>query len=272
MNAIQVLNRVNFYNDVTRSARFYFSEISVAVNQSIKQFIDKNLGDVEHRNVENFQWVQQVRDSLYNLITVSNPTISNGTVVVNKYFSHTPSSITFPVGYEDLISLRCTIDGETTYARPTTANALGPLLEDSFKHPTNQKPYYLENNTGLTIWRGVGGTFSQCSLEYLRAHNDFTLGNESNLINAGVGVLTNGASYIAVETSVQNGVTRAIGTQFTAVGTTLTSGQVILASLTNTIDLPEKTHDEICLMASRILLGVTADIQQSQVVDALNKG
>ena len=84
------------------------------------------------------------------------------------------------------------------------------------------------------------------------------MGVESQYINAGTGVLTNATSYIATEESVHNGVTYQIGTQFTSVNTNLTSGQVIKASNTTTIELPEKCHDQIAKMAAEILLGTVS--------------
>lgn len=269
MNAITTLNRVNFYADVTRNGRFSYLEINSAVNDTIIEFIGEKLGDEEHRDPLNFEWIQQIRDSLYNLITTNNPSITTGTTITNRYYSFIPNHVNYPNDYEELIGIRCVIDGYSTYARPTTYNELGPLLEDSFKHPTNNKPYYLEDSTGYTIYRGSSGTISTCTIEYIRTFTDFTLSQESNLINPGGAVLTNGASYIAVEVSVQNAVTRQIGEQFTAVGTSLTSGQVILASLTSPIDLPTKVHEEICRRAAARLLGVTSNLVQSQAIDGL---
>lgn len=271
MNAILTLNRVNFYCDVTRSARWSFLEIDNAVNDAIFEFIDEKLGDEKHRNPENFEWIQRIRDELFTLITVASPSITSGTVITNKYFSFLPNHVNYPADYQDLIGMRAVIDGYTVYVRPTTYNELGPLLENSFKKPTNEKPYYLEDSTGFKIYRENTGTISSVSLEYLNIPTPFTLSQESNLIDPGGAVLTNGASYIAVEVSVQNSITRQIGTQFTAVGTSLTSGQVILASNTSPIPLPERAHEEIAQRAAKRLLGVTSNIVQSQVVQGLSE-
>jgi hypothetical protein len=98
------------------------------------------------------------------------------------------------------------------------------------------------------------------------------MGDESQYINAGAGVVTIGASYIATELSVQNGVTYQIGTQFTAaVTTTLASGQVILASNTTTTDMPEKCQDELAKLAASILLGVTSAFENSAFAEKETK-
>jgi hypothetical protein len=271
MNPIQIMNRIDFYNDSTRVGRYYFADYNKAVNSAIKDFIDSRMGDEPQRQPDNFQWIQQIRDDLYTLIKSSTLTPTNGTAVTNRYYSHTPSHINFPADYYDFVALNVLIDSYTTYSRPTDYNEVGPLLEDSFRHPTNQKTYYNEDSTGLTIWRGVGGTFSSASLQYIKTPNSFSIGSEAQQIFPGGAVLTNGLSYYAIDVSVQSGVTYQIGDQFTAVGTALTSGVVILASNTTALELPEKVHDEICKAASRIMLLVTANYTASQAVESERK-
>lgn len=266
MNSIEVLNRINFYNDVTRNGRFTFAEINIAVQDVVQGFIDEKLGDPSKRSPEYFQAVQVIRDQLYSLIKTVNITPTNGAVITNRYYSVTPSHIDFPADYYDFVTLSPTIDGYTDYARPTTYNEKGPLFKDSFKHPTNIKTYFNEDATGLQIYRGVGGVFTTTTLEYIRNVVPFSVGTEANLIDAGAGVLTNGAVYIATEISVQNAITYPVGTAFTAVGTTLTSGQVILQANTVSIDLPDRDHDEICKRASVALLTVLGNYPASQAV------
>lgn len=267
MNAIEVMNRIDFYNDISRSGRFYFSDYNKAVNDAIKDYSDERLGDETQRNPKNMQWIQQIRDDLYTLIKKATLTPTNGTVITNRYYSSTPSHVNFPADYDDFISLEVLIDGYTDYSKPTSYNEIGPLLKDSFRHPTNTLTYYNEDATGLTIWRGVGGTFTSASLEYMKIPNTFSVGAETQLISPGGAVLTNGVSYIAVEISVQNAITYQIGTQFTATGNALTSGLVILASNTTTIELPDKTHNEICKAASRIMMLATSNYNASQAIE-----
>lgn len=269
MNAVQTLNRVNFYNDVTRNGRFTFAEITMAVNDAIYDFIDEMVGDPEHRNPENLQFTQLIRENLQTLISSATPTITAGTVITNRYYSVTPSTIPQPATYYTFLTLNCLIDGYTLYARPTNFNEIGPLLSDSFKHPTNIKPYFNENASGLTIYRGTGGTFTSCTLEFIRLATDFSIGTESNLISTG-GILANTSVYLATEISVYNGTTYIVGATITGTGATLTGGQVILQSLTNPIDLPVKVHEDICRRASKILLSTSGNIPAAQAVESLN--
>jgi hypothetical protein len=268
MNSIQSMTRADFYLDVTRNGRFFFSDYNKAFRDAIRIFIEEKLGDEKERDPENFQWNQAIRDSLYNLIATNSPTITNGTVINTRYYSVTPSTFPLPTDYYAFVSLNVLIDSFTNYSRPTSFNELGPLIQDSFRHPTNQKTYYNETNVGFTVWRGTGGTFTSATLTYLRAPADFSVGAESQLIAPGGAVLTNGQSYIAVEISVQNSVTYQIGDQFTAVGTGLTSGLVILAANTVPIDLPPSTHEEIAKRAAEIMLLTTANYQASQAVES----
>lgn len=267
MNSIQSMARADFYNDVTRSGRFYFSDYNKAFNDAISLFIDGKLGDEQQRDPENFQWIQGIRDDLYNLITVASPTVTVGTPITNKYYTTTVNHIVFPTDYYDFVTLNCLIGGFTNYSRPTDYNQRGPLLQDSFRHPVNDKTYFLEDSTGLTVLAGPSGTFTSMSLTYIKTPATFSVGAETQLIGPGV-TLTNAVSYIAVEISVQNSITYQIGDQFTAVGTTLTSGLVIAAANTVSINLPDKVHDDICKAASRIMLKVTSNYQAAEAVES----
>ncbi|CAK0770501.1 hypothetical protein CCP3SC1AL1_510002 [Gammaproteobacteria bacterium] len=203
-NAIQTLNQVNFYNDVTRNARFTYAEVTIAVNDAIQYFIDEQVGDPFQRSVQSLQFIQTIRENLQPLIKTATIVPTNGTVITNRYYSTTPSSLTSPTDYYTFLYLSCLIDGYTEYSRPTNFNEKGPLFTDSFKHPTNAKHYFNETSTGIVIYRGVGGTFTSATLDYIKFPNTFSIGTEANLISSGAGVLTNGASYIATEISVHN--------------------------------------------------------------------
>lgn len=262
MNAIQVYNSVLFYTDRTKGTRYYFQEINKAVNDAIMKKIDSITDTAKNNQISGIDRLQVMRDELYTLMKTSTtvPTVVglyNDDVMRNH--------IAFPTDYQVFAALSATIDSVTTYGRDTTYNEVGPLLECSFRKPTNSKVYFLEDSTGLILYRGITGTISGATLTYVKQPTEFNMGNELNLINAGAGVLTILTSYTAVEDSVYNAIVRPSGTVFTTTGalTDLTSGQVILTSLTTTIELPEKTHDQLCKMAAAILLGITDDYEGS---------
>lgn len=267
MNAIQIDNRIEFYLDATRNGRFQRVEKSGAVNDAIKKFIDDRFGDLNEKNPYSFELTQQVRDDLFTLIKSATPTVTSLTSITTDYGTTGVNRITNPTDYYELISWSTTIDGITTFAQPTTYNALIPLLEDSLKQPTNKYPYYLEDATGYKFYRGTTGTLV-VGIDYIKVPATYSMGADNQLINFGAGVLVVGQSYIATELSVQNGVTYQVGTQFTAaVTTTLTSGQVILASNTTTCDLPDKVHEIIAKMAADILSGAIADYTRYQQIE-----
>jgi len=274
MNAIATMLRVEFYTDNTRSARWFYSDITKAVQDAIQIFVDEHFGDENGRKPISFQSIQQVRSDLATLIKNSSPAITTTGTVTTRYGAYTQNHINIPTDYYELVALWPLIDGYTDYSRPMTYNQQGPVLNNSFTKPSNVKTKYNEDATGFTIWRGVGGTFSSITLEYIKEPAAYSIGNESNIISAGAGVLTIGLSYIAIDDSVQNGVTYLGGTQFTAaVTTTLTSGTVILASLTTPIELPVKTHEIIAKMAAAILLKNTSDYPKAQALEGeIEKG
>lgn len=267
MNAIQIKERVDFYLDITRNARFSFLTYAKAVNDAIEKIVNDQFGDINNQKPYSFDFIQQVKDNFYTLIKVGNPSITTGTAITNEYGSFIPNHVNFPTDYYIFISLDTTIDGIKNYARPLEYNQRGPVFRDSFRAPSNKQAYYLEDATGLTIYRGSTGTLSSVDLTYVKEPATYSIGNESLLINAGAGVLTTSAVYIAVEESVHNGITRQPGDQFTAANTNLTSGQVILASNTTTCDLPEKIHEEVAKTAAAIMAGVVSDFNRSAFVN-----
>ncbi|MFY8248213.1 MAG: hypothetical protein ACOVJ5_00750 [Gloeomargaritales cyanobacterium] len=270
MNAIEVYNSVQLYIDRSKGARYYFQEINKAVNDAIKMHIDDITDTANQNKLSGLDRFQVFRDELYTLMKANSsvPTLIgpyNSDVLVNH--------IDFPADYRAFAALSVTIDGNTTYGRETTYNERGPMLECSFRKPTNNKVYFLEDSTGLKIYRGVTGTASSSSLDYVKQPVEFNMGNELNLIDAGVGVLSLSTSYTAFEDSEYNGIIYPSGTVFSTNGVLadLTSGQVILTSLLVTIELPAKTHPDIAKRAAAILAGVVEDFQSSAFAEKESK-
>lgn len=266
MNVIKVYNAIGLYTDRTKSARYFFQEINKAVNDAIMKKIDSITDSDNPNKITGIDRIQVFRDSLYTLIKSATPAAPTG-----------PSTITtiegdfnlyhynFPTDYQTYDRMSLVVGGVTTYARDTTSNEIGPLLECSFRKPQKKKVYFLEDKTGLNLYSADVDTISSATLTYIKQPAEFFMGVESQLIDEGAGVLAINSDYIAVEDSVYDSVTYASGDEFTTNGvlTDLTSGQVILKSLTTTIELPEKVHDDIAKMAAEILLGPTEDFEKS---------
>lgn len=266
MNAIQLKQRVDFYLDMTRAGRFLFAEYNVAVNDTIEKFVSETLGDPSHRTPENFQWVQQLRDDLFTLIKTHTAVLSSGTAITTPYYTTGVTTFPNPTDYYGFVSLSSIISAKTIYGRPTNYNELGPLLEHSFKHPSDVKIYFNETSSGFSIYRGTTAPTSAI-LTYIKTPATYSCGAETQLINAG-GTLTAATSYYATEISVYNGTTYQVGATITGSGAALTSGQVILASNTTVCDLPERTHEEIAKRAAATMLLATANYPASQAVNS----
>lgn len=252
MNAIQTLTRVQFYCDVTRNARYERYEIDTAVNDAMRVFIDQFIDDEKNKRSQSGKDAQMASDNLYTL---------------QKRQSAAPTAdiALYPADYYSLLDVFATLNGVSKYCRPLDQNKLGPRLDNAFDSPSANAPFYLQQNTGFQIYYGTS-TITNVDIDYYKVPTTFTIGTDSQLINSGVGVLTNATSYIATEVSVHNSITYNVGTQFTSANTNLTSGQVILAANTTPIELPVNTQEIIAKMASQILLGVTSDFPKSQYV------
>jgi len=273
-NAFELKELIDLYLDVTRNARYPYSSYNKAVQEATEKYLDQMFGDLNSRNIYGFQRLQQIRDNLFTLIKTSNPTITTSSTITNRFGdTFTINHFNNPTDFRELACVQTLLGGFTDYAKPTDYNSIGPLLNDSFAKPSNTLMYYNDDATGYKIYRGGTGTLTSVTLTYVKEPNQFSLGNESLQINAGVGVLTIGLSYIAIETSVQNGVTYLPGTQFTAaVTTTLASGQVILASNTTPCELPEKVQNDVAKITAEIMSGVVSDYNRSAFVNKEAQG
>ena len=256
MNIIKLHSRVDLYLDNTRGARFQRWEYDNAVNDAVQNFIDSILNpDEAIKKVNGFQSDQYISDNLYTLQKLQTA-------------APTADVALFPTDYQYLTSLLATIGGVQYYCRPTTINKLGPLLLDSYRKPSDIKPYYVQTTTGFKVYHG-SGTISSCDLNYIKTPATVYSGKTSQLISAGVAVLTNAAVYIFVEPGTFNGTAYDIGDEFTcAATTTLASGTVILKSLVTDCDLPGKTHELIAKSAAQIMLKITANYPASQAIDS----
>lgn len=263
MNPIKLKQRIDFYNDLTRNARFTFTEYAIAVNDVVQEFIFENLGDKENRNPKNFQWIDRINDQLFTLIKTGTPALVNGTPIVNKYYSTKVSTMAFPADYSDFVALTLVVDGLTVYARPTTFNKLQPMLNDSFRHPTPDNVWYNWNATGLTVY--YNGTASSASLVYIKDATDYSIGQEANLIDGPIALPA--GNYYATAPCVYNSVSYQIGDVIVG-GSLLASGQVIPVSVTSPVDLPDQVHEEIAKRASVKMLIASGNYPSAQAVQS----
>lgn len=264
MNAIQIKDRIDFYNDLTRVPRFPLEDYVKAFNDVTRVFMDTMIGDINGRKNYDLQLTTQVRDNIYTLIETSAPTITAIGTTTTTAGSFVQNNATKPTNYYNFIALEIIIDGVTYFCRPTSYGEIGPLRENTFKKPSNTKVYYNENKTGFSLWRGTGGTLGTATLTYIKTPAVFSLGATSQYITSGNLTV---ATYIACEETVFAGTTYTSGTEFTGAVAALTSGRVILKSNTLTSDLPEKTHEVLCKMASGVMLASIGMVQSSAIVN-----
>ena len=245
-----MMERTDVFMDRYKSARFADSNYMDAFNSAILALFKDKTDNKKQFRKYSFQSNEQVRRELYTLIKTAT-IVPTGDVVV------------YPADFEYFGDLFTTVSGNTTYCRPANLNEIGPLLEHPLRKPSPSKTYYIENSTGLKIYYGTG-TFTSSALTYLKTPDTVSIGTESDKINPGASVLTNGQDYIVYSpTAVQNGVTYYVGDTFTASGTSLTSGIVILESNIVNCDLPENVHDEVCKAAAQLLQGTIEDYNKA---------
>lgn len=270
MNTVQFGYAIDMYCNVTKHSRFFYQEKSKAMNDAIMKKIDSITDTAKQNELNGLDRIQKFRDELYTLLKPYTLTITN-VGAYNEFVNVKHAN--YPTDYQTYAATTFTINGITTYGRDRMDyNNRGPMLDCSFRKPNNNKPYVLEDATGLKIYLG-DGTISSATLDYIKIPATFNMGVEEDLINYGAGVLTINTDYIATEVSVYNSIQYQIGDEFATNGVLqdLTSGQVILKSKTTTTDLPEKCHDELAKIAAEILLGVTGAFDNSAFADKESK-
>lgn len=237
--------------DRSRTSRFTFNQYNITF-----QTVQKRVVDFFKDNVD------EIRKYLYTLKTDSTPAVST----LSTMSSYTISHVNYPSDYWYFQLMNVFVDNVLTQVSPIDDDSLNRALQNTFTAPTNEYIFQREDATGWKVYRGLGGTVT-CELTYLKEPSDFYIGNESNLINEGAAVLTFAVSYTAVEQSVHNGVTYNPGDTFTAVNTTLTSGQVIPTSILVNSNLPEQIQEKMCWVVSEILSGNISDFNKSMFVE-----
>lgn len=250
MNIIQMMERIDFYNDRYKSARFADSNYMDAINASVNSLFKDKTDNKKLFRRYSFQSNEQVRRELYTLIKTS-------TIVptANK-------NVTYPADFYYFGNMYTTVDGNVVYSKPTNLNEIGPLQVDPFRKPTPKKTYYIENDIGLDVYFG-NGSFTSATMTYLKTPDTVSIGTESDKIYPGGAVLNIGDDYMVYEQCVHDGTTYYPGDIFTATLTSLTSGIVIPDTVIVNCDMPENIHDEICKMASEIMNGTIEDYNKS---------
>ncbi len=233
---------VDLYLDRTRNARFSFHEYAVAFREVQNWFFDKNCADDK-----------KVKDNLYTLLSTATPTITTiGTpsLVDDLTVNH----INYPSDFHYFSTLLNYIGGRIIDTKPLSYANISNILQDAFRKPSNERCYYLEDSTGWKIYRGYGGAYTN-SLTYLVAPSEWSIGTESDLIDAGLTVLSLGINYTATEDSVSAGINYQAGEQFNATSTTLTSGQVLPSSVLVDSNFPDSAQPEICRLVAMVIQG-----------------
>lgn len=236
---------VDLYLDRSRNARFSFFQYAKAFREVQNWYFDQNRKD------ENL-----VRDNLYTLIQYSNPTIT--LISQNLAQDLTINHINYPADYHYLLTLVNYIGGTLIETKPLNHNQLSNTLKDSFRKPSNERCYVLEDSTGWRILRGYGGAYTN-ELTYLVAPSEWSIGTETDLIDEGSGVLTIGVNYTATAETVESGVNYQAGQQFNAVSANLTSGQVIPTSVLVDSNFPDGVQEDLCRRVALFLSGSVKD-------------
>lgn len=252
MNAIALKERIDFYLDRSRTSRFPFNTYNLAVREAQMQYFDFFKDDSKG-----------VRECLYTLKMDVTPTMTVLQTTPNYIVNH----IDYPADYHYFQVMNIFVDGVLAEVTPTDDDQLNRQLQNTYTAPTNKYIFQREDATGWKVYRGTTGT-PTCELTYLKAPSNFYIGNESDLIEEGTGVLTAFTSYTAVEQSEYNGVSYNPADVFTTNSNIdLTSGQVILTSILVDSNLPETVHEDLAKKVASLMSGSISDFNKAGFVE-----
>lgn len=253
MNAIQLKERVDSYNDRSKSPRFLDTTFINCLNAAITQTFENRTQSLKENTKYDLQSNEQVQRELYTLIKTAT-IVPAGDLVI------------YPNDYRYFGSLFTTVDGIRTYARPLEFSMEGPIEEDSFRKPKPSKTYYMELANAFKI-KHNGTSFTSADFNYLKYPNVVSIGQESNKIFGG-GTLTINTVYIVYDDAVHNGVSYVAGATFNSLLVTpLTSGTVIQLSVIVDTDMPENIQDELCRITSELMQETIEDYNKEQTME-----
>jgi len=248
-----MLYRVDELIDRTRTSRHSDINYMNSLNAATTQIVKDRVAAIRLPRKYSVQSAQRLRDELYTLVPAPvTAALSSG-------------NVPYPADYQYFLLLYLTINSVQQYCRPTSYNTIGDLINNPFRKPTVDKPYYNEFVTGIKIHFGATGTAGNYELWYLKNPATITIGKETQKIVA-AGTLTNALVYMTYEEAVYAGTTYYAGDLITGTGATLTSGIVILNSLITSSDLPVNMHEEICKATADLLSLNVEDYQKKQTL------
>lgn len=253
MTTQEMHTRVEFYVDKAQSPRFlsdfhYDQSLNIAQDKIIQDKYD----NVKQHKMYAFQIFQKIRDDLRPIVkTVDIVPVGN--------------LITLPSDYMYEVGLALMINSVQYDSREVTYNQLNGLNDNSFTSIQIDEPVHIEDQNGINVYFGPSGNFMSAKLSYLSIPPVISLGLID--ITAGPSVLIIGQNYlVTVGTVTHNLVSYMVGQQFVAVNTIL-SGIGTVISMTNCI-LSPTCHEEICKVASGLLIGTVQGFDQSKFLDS----
>ena len=245
MNTVELIARIQFYSDRTKSPRFndtdhYLPALNVAQNT----ILNDRYYNIKKKTGYSFETVQRLRDELRSLVRYNIPIL----VVSN--------AISLPNDYMFELMMNITIDGTSRASKSVSYNEINSLSKNSFQEPSIEYPVHFESDGGINFLFGDTGTPSTANLTYLR--KPATIFKDSSVIVAGVGVLTIGNTYyVNVGPVTSDSITYATGDTFVATSADMTGGGDVTYIVNS--DLPDILHEELAKVAASVLQGTVND-------------
>lgn len=253
-NVVQMHEEIKKKQDFVNNPRFGSRAYDDAINEAVEQMVNDRYDNFKRRKSYSVESVQRVKDELYTIILDAVTLSKVGDVAA------------FPVDYKHTLLMTADVNSVTQVVVPVPFDELRHRMDNTFTAPDAENPIFTQASNGFTLYHG-SNTLGDVKLTYMKHPATVSRGLPDELLTS-ADALTGAASYIAVEDdTVQNSVTYYTGEVFTAVGTVLTSGSVVLRSDTTDCDLPGTAHKEVIDLAAAIMEGWVDEFQSKQSLE-----
>lgn len=252
MNIFEMHERVDFWADTIKSPRYSNSQRNNALNIAIDSFVKDRYDNIKkgYRSGYSFEMIERVKEELYTIMTIDYPAL----IVRNQ----TPTPPNFLYHIVTFVE----VNGSRVLSVPKTYEE-NDLHQNSFTKPSLSQPIHRRTPTGFQY--DVGTTsINRAFISYLQ--NPAIMKWKENAISASPSALFPGKSYIVISGTVSHGlVNYSPDDVFTAVTTGFT-GSGIVNEVVN-CNLPTHTHEEICKIATSVLLGTFENYNKSEKIN-----
>lgn len=249
-------SKIRSWLDQVNSPRFDPAVIDSFINTASDEIIRGIIDGIDSKGLTSPQRDQAIRDKLSTIF--HKDTLAH---VTNKTLTNDAED------FYQLIALYPIVDGEKIYkSYPIRASEIDEIMTDPYKQPRITIPakvYYMESSNGIEMFIPTGSVVTSADIYYISKPVDVDYGIVHTVSS---GTFTDNIPKIVYTRECMfKSVKYKRGDLITpAIGENITSGEVVTNYVNS--ELPERLHEEICLLATKELALSIKDIEVAKAL------